>query len=460
MKLENAKLKLPCIEATIVLACLFIIIGTGIIYFEMIPHMPILGGVLFLLLYGRIKGVSFSIMERAMMQGASSGLGAIYIFFFIGMLISSWMASGTIPTIMFYGFEFISGQAFYAVVFLITSLIGLCIGSSLTTAATIGVAFIGMASSLDFSLAITAGAIISGAFLGDKMSPLSDSTNLASGTVGVPLFEHIKNMLWTTIPGFVVTLVLFFFLSPKSSGSNVQEIEDMLSALSTHTTISLWSLLPFIVVGGMALKKVSAIPTLAAGIVSAIAITFIETPTQTVKEMANVLYSGFVLNSGVEQLDTILSRGGIESMYFSISLVLLALAMGGLLFELGIIPSILNAIQGLLINVGRLISATVFTGIGVNFLAGEQYLSVLLPGKAFQNKYSELGLEGKSLTRVLEDAGTVVNPLVPWGVCGVFLTQVLGVTTLEYAPFAFFCIVCPILSLVSGWTKIGLHFKK
>ncbi|MFJ8247178.1 Na+/H+ antiporter NhaC [Peribacillus asahii] len=460
MKLENAKLKLPWIEATIVLACLFIIIGTGIIYFEMIPHMPILGGVLFLLLYGRIKGVSFSIMERAMMQGASSGLGAIYIFFFIGMLISSWMASGTIPTIMFYGFEFISGQAFYAVVFLITSLIGLCIGSSLTTAATIGVAFIGMASSLDFSLAITAGAIISGAFLGDKMSPLSDSTNLASGTVGVPLFEHIKNMLWTTIPGFVVTLVLFFFLSPKSSGSNVQEIEDMLSALSTYTTISLWSLLPFIVVGGMALKKVSAIPTLAAGIVSAIAITFIETPTQTVKEMANVLYSGFVLNSGVEQLDTILSRGGIESMYFSISLVLLALAMGGLLFELGIIPSILNAIQGLLINVGRLISATVFTGIGVNFLAGEQYLSVLLPGKAFQNKYSELGLEGKSLTRVLEDAGTVVNPLVPWGVCGVFLTQVLGVTTLEYAPFAFFCIVCPILSLVSGWTKIGLHFKK
>lgn len=460
MKLENAKLKLPWLEATIILACLFIIIGTGIIYFEMTPHMPILGGVFFLLLYGRMKGVSFSVMERAMIQGATSGLGAIYIFFLIGMLISSWMASGTIPTIMFYGFEFISGQAFYAVVFLITSLIGLCIGSSLTTSATIGVAFIGMAGSLDFSLAITAGAVISGAFLGDKMSPLSDTTNLASETVGVPLFEHIKNMLWTTIPGFVVTLALFFFLSPQSSGSKVQEIEEMVAALSMHTTISLWSLLPFIIIGGMALKKVSAIPTLAAGIVSAIVITFIETPAQTVKEMANVLYSGFVLNSGVEQLDTILSRGGIESMYFSISLVLLALAMGGLLFELGIIPSILNAIQKMLINVGRLVSATVFAGIGVNFLAGEQYLSVLLPGKAFQNKYSELGLEGKSLARVLEDAGTVVNPLVPWGVCGVFLTQVLGVTTLEYAPFAFFCILCPFLSLVSGWTKVGLHFKK
>ncbi|MEH6946955.1 Na+/H+ antiporter NhaC [Bacillus sp. JJ634] len=460
MKLENAKLKLPWLEATIILACLFIIIGMGIIYFKMTPHMPILGGVFFLLLYGRMKGISFSGMERAMVQGASSGLGAIYIFFLIGMLISSWMASGTIPTIMFYGFEFISGQAFYAVVFLITSLIGLCIGSSLTTSATIGVAFIGMAGALDLSLAVTAGAIISGAFLGDKMSPLSDTTNLASETVGVPLFEHIKNMLWTTIPGFVVTFALFFFLSPQSSGSKVQEIEDMVAALSMYTTISPWSLLPFIIVGGMALKKVSAIPTLAAGIISAVVITFIETPALTVKEMANVLYSGFVLNSGVEQLDTILSRGGIASMYFSISLVLLALAMGGLLFELGIIPSILHAVQKMLINVGRLVSATVFAGIGVNFLAGEQYLSVLLPGKAFQDKYGELGLEGKSLARVLEDSGTVVNPLVPWGVCGVFLTQVLGVTTLEYAPFAFFCILCPFLSLVSGWTKVGLHFKK
>lgn len=459
MKLEDAKLTLSWIEATIILFFLFGIIGTGIIYFEMTPHMPIIGGMLFLLVYGRLKGLSFSILQGALTNGAFSGLGAIYIFFFIGMLISSWMVSGTIPTIMHYGFNLISGQSFYAIVFLITSLIGLCIGSSLTTAATIGVAFIGMAGLLDLSLAITAGAIISGAFLGDKMSPLSDTTNLASETVGVPLFEHIKNMMWTTIPGFIIALILFFILSPSSNASRVEEVDQMIHALHTHTMISLWSLIPFIVVGVLALKKVSAIPTLAAGTISAVIIAFLQTSNLTVAGMAKILYSGFVLQSGVEQLDSILSRGGIESMYFSISLILLALGMGGLLFTIGIIPSILQALQNLLTNVSRLITSTVFTGIGVNLLAGEQYLSVLLPGKAFQNKYDELGLQSKTLARVLEDSGTVVNPLIPWGVCGVFLTTVLGVSTLEYLPFSFFCLLCPLLSLISGWTKIGLHYK-
>ncbi|WP_285766386.1 Na+/H+ antiporter NhaC [Peribacillus sp. SI8-4] len=459
MRLEDAKLKLSLLEAISVLAILFLIIAIGIIHYELVPHIPIIAAILFLFVYGKIKKLPFSIMETAIVKGAVSGMGAIYIFFFIGMLISIWMASGTIPTLMYYGFDWISGKYFYAVTFLVCSLIGLCIGSSLTTSATVGVAFIGMASAMDFSLAITAGAIISGAFLGDKMSPLSDSTNLASGTVGVPLFEHINNMQWTTIPGFLLSLILFYFLSPDVKLARVEEIEAMTNALQTETNISLWSLIPFVIVLVMALKKMAAIPTLSAGIVSAAVIAFMQTPSMTVAKMADNLYSGFVLKSGMEQLDSILSRGGIESMMFSVSMVLLALAMGGLLFELGVIPSILNAVQGSLTSVAKVISATVFAGISVNFLVGEQYLSVILPGKAFQQKYEALGLQPKTLGRVLEDAGTVVNPLVPWGVCGVFLTQVLGVPTLEYAPFAFFCLICPLLSLISGFTKIGIHYK-
>ncbi|PJN86926.1 Na+/H+ antiporter NhaC [Bacillus sp. mrc49] len=459
MRLDDAKLKLSLPEAICVLAMLFLIIAIGIIHYELVPHIPIIAAILFLFIYGKIKKLPFSIMEAAIVKGAVSGMGAIYIFFFIGMLISIWMASGTIPTIMFYGFDWMSGKYFYAVTFLVCSLIGLCIGSSLTTSATIGVAFIGMASALDLSLAITAGAIISGAFLGDKMSPLSDSTNLASGTVGVPLFEHINNMQWTTIPGFLLSLIFFYFLSPNVKLSRVEEIEAMTKALEMETNISIWSLIPFVIILVMALKKVSAIPTLSAGIVSAAVIAFIQTPSMTVAKMADILYGGFVLKSGMAQLDTILSRGGIESMMFSVSMVLLALAMGGLLFELGVIPSILHAVQDSLTSVARLISATVFAGISVNFLVGEQYLSVILPGKAFQQKYEELGLQPKTLGRVLEDAGTVVNPLVPWGVCGVFLTKVLGVPTLEYAPFAFFCLICPLLSLISGFTKVGIHYK-
>ncbi|MGE6378991.1 Na+/H+ antiporter NhaC [Peribacillus muralis] len=459
MRLEDAKLKLSLLEAICVLAMLFLIIAIGIIRYELVPHIPIIAAILFLFVYGKIKKLPFSIMEGAIVKGAVSGMGAIYIFFFIGMLISIWMASGTIPTIMYYGFDWISGKYFYAVTFLVCSLIGLCIGSSLTTSATVGVAFIGMAAALDLSLAITAGAIISGAFLGDKMSPLSDSTNLASGTVGVPLFEHINNMQWTTIPGFIISLIIFYFLSPNVKVARVEEIEAMTKALEMETNISLWSLLPFVIILVMALKKMSAIPTLSAGIVSAAVIAFIQTPSLTVVKLADILYGGFVLKSGVEQLDTILSRGGIESMMFSVSMVLLALAMGGLLFELGVIPSILHAVQDSLTSVAKVISATVFAGIGVNFLVGEQYLSVILPGKAFQQKYEDLGLQPKTLGRVLEDAGTVVNPLVPWGVCGVFLTKVLGVPTLEYAPFAFFCLLCPVLSLIAGFTKIGIHYK-
>ncbi|MGE7781268.1 Na+/H+ antiporter NhaC [Peribacillus sp. NPDC097264] len=460
MRLEDAKLKLSLPEALGVLAILLLIIATGIIHYGLDPHIPIIAAILFLFVYGKVKKLPFSIMESAIVKGAVSGMGAIYIFFFIGMLISIWMASGTIPTIMYYGFDWISGESFYAVTFLVTSLLGLCIGSSLTTSATIGVAFIGMAAAMDLSLAITAGAIISGAFLGDKMSPLSDTTNLASETVGVSLFEHIKNMLWTTLPGFIITLVIFFFLSPDINIARIEEIEVMSRTLKMETNISIWSLLPFIIVLGMALKKISAIPTLSAGIVSAAIIAFLQTPGFTVPKLADILFSGFVLDSGMEQLDSILSRGGIESMMFSISLVLLALAMGGLLFELGIIPSILSSIQDSLTSVSKLIAATVFTGISTNFLVGEQYLSVLLPGKAFQQKYDDLGLHPKTLARVLEDSGTVVNPLVPWGVCGVFLTKVLDVPTLEYAPFAFFCLLCPLLSLISGFTKIGIHYNK
>lgn len=218
-------------------------------------------------------------------------------------------------------------------------------------------------------------------------------------------------------------------------------------------------MLPFIIVGILALKKTAAIPTIAAGIISSVVIAFIGHPELTISEIGTILFSGYVMDSGVEQLDTILTAGGLESMMFSISLVLLALGMGGLLFGLGIIPSLLQSIAAKLNSTARLVSATVMTGIGVNFLVGEQYLSVLLPGNAYRESYDKLGLDAKSLSRTLEDSGTVVNPLVPWGVCGVFLTQVLGVSTLEYAPFAFFCLLCPLLSLISGFTKIGLHTK-
>ena len=453
--LQSAKLKLSTWEATMMMVIIIAMISVSIIFFGMTPHLPIIAAIILLLVFGKVKGLTFTEMEKGLIAGASSGLGAVYLFFFIGMLISSWIASGTIPTLMYYGLEAFTGLPIYFAAFVVTSIIGICIGSAFTTAASVGVAFLGMAIALDASLAMTAGAIVSGAFLGDKMSPLSDTTNLASGTVDVPLFEHIKNMMWTTVPGFIISALIFFFLSP-ASGEKTEEVTVFLQALQDYSYIGLWPLLPFIVVVILAIRKVSATVTLSAGIITAVVIAFISNTELKITEMATILFSGFVMKSNVEVLDSVLSRGGIESMMNSISLVLLSLGMGGLLFLLGIIPSLLRAIEHTLTSVFRLIIATVCTAIGINFFVGEQYLSILITGKTFEGKYNELGYNRKMLSRALEDAGTVINPLVPWGVAGVFLAGVLGVPTMEYAPFAFFCLLCPILTVLTGLFNIGV----
>lgn len=453
--LQSTKLKLPLWEAVLVLLVIFASISICIIVVGMNPHLPIIFAIIFLMLYGRLKGIPIHEIEKGIINGATSGLGAVYIFFFIGMLISSWMASGTIPSLMYYGFHLFSDLPLYFSVFVVTSIVGVGIGSAFTTAATIGVAFIGMATALDASLAITAGAIVSGAFLGDKMSPLSETTNLASETVGVPIFEHIKNMMWTTVPAFIITAVVFVIISP-ANGENTKEITIFLQALQEYSNISWIAFIPFIIVLVLAVMKVSAIPTLSAGIVSSLMIAFVHDSSLTFSKMADILFSGFEMESNVEQLNSVLSGGGIESMMFSISLVLLALGMGGLLFLLGIIPSILQAITGLLTSALRLIFATACTAISLNFFVGEQYLSILITGKTFEGQYTKLGYNKKTLSRALEDTGTVINPLVPWGVSGVFIAGVLGVPTVEYVPFAIFCLLSPLLTILSGLTQIGL----
>lgn len=457
--LQSAKLKLPFWEAALVMITILFMVSFSIIFLGVTPHLPMIFAIMLLMAYGIMKKVSIADLESGIMNGARTGLGAVYIFFFIGMLISSWMASGTIPTLMFYGFEWFSSLPLYFSVFVVCAIVGTCIGSAFTTSATIGVAFLGMATAMDASLAITAGAIVSGAFLGDKMSPLSDTTNLASETLGVPLFDHIKNMLWTTVPGFIITAIIFFILSPASSGKT-EEISIFLQALQENSYISWVSLIPFFIVVVLAIKRVSAIPTLSAGIVSSIVIAFIADQSLTFTKISNILFSGYVMESNVEQLNSVLSRGGIESMMYSISLVLLALGMGGLLFLLGIIPSLLKSIEGLLKGALSLIIATACTAIGINFLVGEQYLSILLTGKTFEGQFEKHGYNKKTLARALEDTGTVINPLVPWGVSGVFLTGVLGVPTIEYAPFAFFCLLSPLLTIFSGFTQIGISKQK
>lgn len=455
----DSALKPSFTEAAVLLMTMVIIMTTSILKFDSSPHIPVLLVIIMLLCYGALKKVAYRTMEQGLVDGAKSGLAAIFIFFFIGILISAFMMSGTIPTLIYYGFNIISGHYFFAIVFIVACIIGAAIGSSLTTTATIGVAFIGMAQAMDLSLAITAGAIVSGAFFGDKMSPLSDTTNLASSIMDVDLFEHIKNMAWTTIPAFVISVIVYGVLSPTGKDVDASSVHNFQQALLSTNLIHWYALLPIVLLVLFALKKVPAIPTLIIGSVFAIALSYGH-HSYTGGQLMDMLFNGFKSKTGVEEIDALLSRGGMSSMFFTISLVILALGMGGLLFKLGIIQAVLMKIERIFNSVGSAITGAAATAIGVNFFIGEQYLSILLPSETFQKQFEKVGLANKNLARTVEDAGTVVNPLVPWSVCGIFIAGVLHVQTIDYAPFAIFCLLSPILTIIFGWTGKTLTYLK
>lgn len=453
---QDSELTLKPMEAFIISLIVIGGISYSLIFAGAVPHIPIVLAIMGLFVYGIYKKVSVNELEEAIINGAKSGAGAVFIFLFIGMLISSWMESGTIPTFIYLALEVVSDKWFYAIAFTVSAIIGMSIGSSLTTAATIGVAFMSVSTALGLSDAITAGAVISGAFFGDKMSPLSDTTILASSTVQVDLFDHIRNMAWTTVPAFVLSFLLFVMLSPAESAANFADLDLLKESLKNHDLVHWYSLLPFVMLALLAIKKVPAIITLASGIATSLIVTLFVQKEIDLQGLMNTLFAGYSSNTGVEEIDSMLSRGGMESMMFSVSLILLALAMGGLFFKLGILPALLAGISGMLNKVWSLVVWTAGTAVTINFLVGEQYLSILLTGSSFKERYKKMGLHGKNLSRILEDAGTVVNPLVPWSVCGVFLTGVLGVETLSYLPFTFFCLLSPIITMIFGLTGFKL----
>lgn len=443
------------IEALLLMLSIIAMISYSIIKLESVPHVPILISITLLIVYGIVKKVPFKTMEKSMIQSVATSIGAIYIFLLIGILISSWLIGGTIPTLLFMGLSIVSATFFYAIVFIITSIIGTAIGSSLTTVATIGVAMLGVASSIDASLAITAGAIVSGAFFGDKMSPLSDTTNLAATVVGIDLFAHIKNMMYTTIPAFVLTLIGYAVLSPNADEIDTTLINSYKETLLATNLIHWYSVLPLVVLIVCTILKVPSLATLAISAISGIVIAYFHS-TIPLNELFSILYNGYSMETGVAAIDSLLSRGGMNSMLFTIILIVLSLSMGGLLFALGIIQTLLETLQSQLKSVGSVITGAAFTAIGINFTIGEQYLSLLLTGEAFKEKFKQLKLHPKNLARTIEDAGTVINPLVPWSVCGLFIVSTLNVPVLDYLPFAFFCLLSPVITILFGWLNITI----
>ena len=443
-------------EAVISILIVFFILGFPMIAIrDMVPHIPILLALICLIVYGRARGISFDKMQDSMAESVHTSMGAIYLFFFIGILVTALMISGAIPSLIYFGLNIISSKTFYLSSFLATAIIGIAIGSSLTTVATLGVALMSISNAFGLNPAITAGAIVSGAFLGDKMSPLSDTTGIAASIVGIDLFDHIKNMMYTTIPAFIVSAIAFTLMSLGQDAASLDGIESFRSSILATGLVHPYSLLAFGVLILLSIRRIPAVLTLIYTSLASLLISKLHS-SYSMGQLAKFFFDGFSMDGLSQDIGSLVSRGGISSMFFTMTIVILALSLGGLLFGLGIIPSILNSLNQVLDSPSRVSICVVATALGVNLIVGEQYLSILLAGKTFKPIYDQLGLHPKNLSRTLEDSGTVINPLVPWGVCGAFSTSMLGVATLAYLPFAIFCYTSLILTVIVGLTGLTM----
>ena len=410
---------------------------------------------------------------QAIVDGIGTAMGAVLILLSVGGLIGTWLMAGTVPSLIYYGLELLNPQYFYVAACLICAIAALSTGSSWTVAGTLGVALIGVSLGLGLSPAVAAGAIISGAYFGDKMSPLSDTTNLAPAVAQTDLFTHIRHMVWTTTPSFVIALVLFTFMGfGVESGSDSETLAMLQTTLDASFNITPLALIPLAVVFFMAFKKVPPLPTILFGALlggfAAIVLqpqtvlAFADSPDLTpalamTKGIWLALADGYVSATGIPEVDDLLSRGGMSSMLVTIWLILTAMAFGAVLEHSGMLMRLIESALKAARSTGSLMVTVVFTAIGINVVAADQYIAIVLPGKMFKAEFQRRGLDPKNLSRVIEDSGTLTSPLVPWNTCGAYMAATLGVPTLAYLPYVFFNLINPLVSMVYGFTGFTIE---
>jgi len=421
------------------------------------------------MLVGWRRGLTWQRLQEGMVDAITVSIMPMMILLSVGALIGSWIISGTVPGMIYYGVQLLDPDLFYAASAVICALASLSLGSSWTVAGTLGIGLMGIATTYGLSPAVTAGAVISGAYFGDKLSPLSDTTNLAAAAVGVDLFEHIKNMLWTTLPAFVIALIVFSMISSEVA-TTPENIAQIRTALSEQFAVSLWVLSPLFLMLLLIYLRVPAYPaillcTLAGTayaalfqpeVVRALAIAaHPDSPAPLVQGLWMALFSGYQSPAELGELSKLLDKGGLASMLNTLFLIITAMTFGGMLDSTGILLQLLDWVLRGVRRTGDLILATVTGGVITNILAADQFLAITLPGRLFTTAYDERGLSRLSLSRTLEDSATLTSVLVPWNTCGAFMTATLGVATFEYAPYALFNLICPVLAVVFGYLLIA-----
>jgi NhaC family Na+:H+ antiporter len=393
-----------------------------------------------------------------MVHGINLAMGALLILMVVGLMIGTWISGGIVPTMVYYGLKVLSPGIFLGATMIICSIISLGTGSSWSTAGTVGVALIGVGQGLGVPTAMVAGAIISGAYFGDKMSPLSDTTNLAPAVAGTDLFSHIRHMVYTVVPAYTIALGLYIFLGARFSGGVLksQNIETMLSTIKSQFFIHPLLLLPPLLVIVLVVVKVPPLPALLGGTVLG-AVFAVFAQSRTLAEIVQAAHSGYVSNSGVAMVDDLLTRGGLMSMMETVALIICALSFGGIMEKTGMLETLASALLKKVRRTGSLVATTIFSCIGMNVIAADQYIAIVVPGRMFKNAYDARGLHPKNLSRVLEDSGTVTSPLIPWNSCGAFMGATLGVSPLIYLPYAFLNLVQPMVSMFYGYTGITME---
>jgi len=418
------------------------------------------------------NGNPWSAVSAAEGKALASVSGAIFILLAVGALIGTWNMAGTIPTLVYYGIKLLQPSWFYLAAAVICAVVSVAIGSSWTTAGTIGVGLVGIALALGVSPAVTAGAVISGAYFGDKTSPLSETTVLSAQMVETDLYTHIRAQLWTSGPAFLIALVVFAIIGSQTEVTAGVETVTDLTKLSQLFWITPLALAPMLLLGFLSYRKVP--PSLAimvaalVGGLTAIAlqpqaiIRFVNepdtaTPLVFIKGVWLAMASGFSENSGIADVDRLLSRGGMDSMLITLWIIIGAVTFGTIMEEFGMLAKLITPLLRRARTTGGLFATAIATAIGLNIFAGDQYIALVLPARMFRVEFQNRGLQPQNLSRLAADAGTVTSPLVPWNSCGAFMAATLGVSTFLYLPFAVFNIASPIVSLLYGITGFKIE---
>ena len=431
----------------------------GVVILKRDPHIPLLCSKALILLYGVYLGVPWADMRASIVKSISESIEAILIICLIGMTVGSWISSGIVPMVIYYGLEIFSPKWFLVSVLFLCSIMSLVTGSSWTTIGTIGVAFMGVGYGLGIPSGITAGAIVCGAFFGDKQSPMSDSTNFAAAVAKTDLYKHVKSMVFTNEPALLVSLVVFFIIGLRYGNANVDytQVNLIMEGLEEAFHFNILLLLPLVLLIILIAKKFPAIPTMLFAAFSGAVFTVL-VQGRSLSDALGFMHQGYTGNTGIEAVDTLLTRGGLNSMTGTITLMMMSLMLAGALERTGVMRNLIAKTAKLTDKRFGLISTTLVSTLCLGYFAADPYLAMLLPANALGQKYDEQGIDRCVLSRTLEDGGTTICPIVPWGTNGIYCAATLGVPVMQYMPYYIMGIATPIIALLCAATGIGIKY--